>query len=171
MPILVSAAAVQVSFGMEKYLLPHFEHINIYPKEFLRTGLSICFLEGSVTGNSIHLSWKHLLHGLDIENDGHDVALHEMAHAYYYQNFETTEHRDPGFINGYTHFINHGNKVFHIEKEEGKDLYSDYALKNLHEFWAVSVELFFEKPTELKNQHPELFQAIANMLQQTPYIC
>jgi hypothetical protein len=49
MPILISATAIQVSFGLDKYLLPNFDTFNIYPAEFLGTQPFIRFLIGNVS--------------------------------------------------------------------------------------------------------------------------
>jgi hypothetical protein len=35
MPVLISSTAIQLSFGLEEYLLSHFTYINIHPEEFL----------------------------------------------------------------------------------------------------------------------------------------
>ena len=43
MPVLISAAAIQLTFGLKKYLLPNFKFIHIYPKEFLRVQPTICY--------------------------------------------------------------------------------------------------------------------------------
>jgi Mlc titration factor MtfA (ptsG expression regulator) len=48
----------------------------------------------------------------------------------------------------------------------GRDFYTDYALNDLHEFWAESVEIYFEKATEMKAQFPSLYYAISNLLNQ-----
>ena len=63
MPVLFSAAAIQLTFGLEKFLLPHFEFIHFYPEAFMRIEPTICFLEGNVSGHAINLSWKHFLAG------------------------------------------------------------------------------------------------------------
>lgn len=168
MPVLISAAAIQFSFGMEKYLLPDFPNIHIFPEEFMRTEPTIRFLEGNVSDNSINISWKHFLQGFNNPDDGQNVGLHEMAHAYYYQNVETTENRDHDFVHTFSKFDDCGNPVFIKEKLPGNDLYSDYALKNFQEFWAETVEIFFEKPTELKISYPELYAAVGALLNQDP---
>ncbi len=48
----------------------------------------------------------------------------------------------------------------------GHGLYSDNALGNTQEFWAESIELFFEKPTALFQYHPELYRQISSLLNQ-----
>jgi hypothetical protein len=168
MPVLISAAAIQLSFGLEKFLLPGFEFIHIFPEEFIGVHPSIRVLEGNVSGNSINLSWKHFLHGFQYPGDGQNVGLHEMAHAYYYQYFETSREVDKNFVAAFADFTNYGNKVFEQEALPGFDLYSDYALRNFQEFWAESVEIFFEKPFAMKMQYPELYSTICVVLNQDP---
>ena len=166
MPILISASAIQISFGLEEYLLSHFSHIHIFPEEFVGTYPTLRLLEGNVSGNSINLSWKHFLKGFQFPDDGQSVGLHEMAHAYYYQNFETSEQVNKNFVSTFNDFNNCSNKALEQEKQYGNDLYSDYGLTNLQEFWAESIELFFEKPTDLKINYPELFAVIEEILNQ-----
>ena len=48
------------------------------------------------------------------------------------------------------------------------DLYSDYALRNFQEFWAESVEIFFEKPVEMESHYPQLYQTMKGLLNQDP---
>jgi Mlc titration factor MtfA (ptsG expression regulator) len=43
-----------------------------------------------------------------------------------------------------------------------------YAFSNLHEFWAVSVEAFFDNPEGLKKNMPELYGALCRVLNQDP---
>ena len=91
-----------------------------------------------------------------------------MAHAYYYQNFISTKNTDDGFVGSFSNFNNTANKVFEQEKQPGNDLYSDYALRNFQEFWAESVEIFFEKPAEMTAIYPQLYQTLKLVLNQDP---
>lgn len=168
MPVLISAAAIQVSFGLKKYLLPHFEFIHIHPQEFLRVQPILCFLEGNVSGHAIRLSWKHFIDGYTEETDGQNVGLHELAHALYYQSFIVERNVDRGFRNYYDGFSANGDKAWQSEKTKEKNLYSEYAEKNLQEFWAESVELFFEKPKEMRSEYPQLYESMKSILNQDP---
>jgi Mlc titration factor MtfA (ptsG expression regulator) len=38
----------------------------------------------------------------------------------------------------------------------------------MHEFWAVSVEAFFENPAGLRKNMPDLYEALSNVLNQDP---
>jgi len=168
MPILICAAAIQISLGLEEYILPHFSHIHIFPEEFIGISPTFRFLQGNVSGHCIHLSWKHFLHDIKNISDGENVGLHEMAHAYYYQNFETRENVSKEFVNKFEGFNLYGDKILKKELEPGNELYSDYGLRNMYEFWAESIELFFEKPAALKYKYPELYDTIKNILKQDP---
>jgi Mlc titration factor MtfA (ptsG expression regulator) len=42
----------------------------------------------------------------------------------------------------------------------------NYAATNYNEFWAVCVETFFEKPGQLNEQMPELYEALSDLLNQ-----
>lgn len=166
MPVLAAATAIQLSFGLKKYLYPHFLHIHIYPQEFLRVHPVICFLEGNVSGHSIRLSWKHLYDGIKNYNNGQNVGLHEMAHALYYQTFVTEIHVDKDFRDFFFDFNDDGNKVYEIEQALEAGLYSRYAMQDFQEFWAESVEIFFEKPLDLFKKYPDLYYAMRNILNQ-----
>lgn len=168
MPILISAAAIQLSFGFDKYLLFSFPNIHIYPEEFLGVHPFIRFLEGNVSGSNINISWKHFLDGFKYPDDGQNVGLHEMAHAYHFQNFETGTHEDQDFVDNFPKYNTYANKAFSSEALPGNDLYTDYALKDFQEFWAESVEIFFEKPVQLKVTYPDLYIAMCDLMNQQP---
>ncbi|HTN05796.1 zinc-dependent peptidase [Agriterribacter sp.] len=59
-------------------------------------------------------------------------------------------------------------KVFEQEKAPGNDFYSAYALTNFQEFWAESVELFFERPAQLQIVYPDLYKIMVVVLNQDP---
>jgi Mlc titration factor MtfA (ptsG expression regulator) len=166
MPILISASAIQISFGLDKYLLPYFSHIHIFPEEFIGYHPTLRLLEGNVSGHSVNLSWKHFLNGYKFPQNGQNVGLHEFAHAFYYQYFEVGENIEKDFVARFPLFDACGNKAFQQEQQPGNNLYSDYALTNFQEFWAESVEVFFEKPVILKAMYPDLFEAMKEILKQ-----
>ena len=168
MPILISASAIQISFGLEKYLLPFFSQIHIFPEEFIGYHPTIRLLEGNVSNHCINLSWKHFLDGYKFPDNGQNVGLHEFAHAFYYQYLEAGENVEQDFVARFPLFDACGNKAFLQEQQPGNDLYSDYALTNFQEFWAESVEVFFEKPVLLKAIYPDLFEAMTGILKQDP---
>lgn len=166
MPVLVSAAAVQLTFGLNEYLLPFYKYIRIYPEEFIFTH-SYLILAGNVQNNIITIAWNQLLHGLT-RADGCNVILHEMSHALYIQKMVIEAEYAKAFSKHYIHLENSCAKAYKIEISGLRNLYSDYAETNLQEFWAETVEIFFEKPDELYKEHPDVFIAMMVLLNQDP---
>lgn len=168
MPILLSATAVKLSFGLKYFLLPFYKSIHVFPEEFIGTAPTIRVLAGNVSGNRIHVSWKHFLEGIKEPYDGSNLGLHEMAHAYYFQNFETGTPEDASFVKYFHDFNTYGNQVFEEKRITGDVLYSKYAMTHFQEFWAESIELFFEKSHHFKSIYPELYRIVSKILNQDP---
>lgn len=167
MPILVSAAAVQISFGLKNYLLPHFSNIIIHPEEYFAYD-PLRVLIGNVQGQSITLSWKHFLEDYQHPSDGKNVGLHEMAHALQVQYLFRNPRQGNTFKDDFEHFDRIDDDVLLSEQTKTTHLFDANALSNKNEFWATSIELFFEKPVELKEQYPHLYSSICRVLNQDP---
>lgn len=167
MPVLVSAAAIQLTFGLKHYLLPFYPYVRIYPEEYFRDG-SFTVLAGNVQGNIITVAWNHLLKGIENPFDGANVGLHEMSHALYFQKLVVEEAFAKKFTKRYHHLLSESRTAFDDELKGRVDLYSDYANKDIQEFWAESVELFFEKPAELKKCFPAVYEKMTVLLNQEP---
>jgi Mlc titration factor MtfA (ptsG expression regulator) len=166
MPILISATAVQLTFGLTEFLLPNFNEIHIYPDAFFGYD-PLRVLVGNVSGNAVNISWKHYLEGVEIPNDNSNVGLHEMAHALYYQNMVSKMDENEDFAHSFPEHNKVFDAVFNIEKSiDG--LYSEYGTKNFQEFWAESIEIFFENPGKMKTQYPDLYEAVCDILNLNP---
>ncbi|MFT3979082.1 MAG: zinc-dependent peptidase [Ferruginibacter sp.] len=167
MPILISAAATQISFGLQEYHFPHFSSIIIHPQEYIAYD-PLRILIGNVQGSSITLSWKHFLEDYQNPSDGKNVGLHEMAHAlqvqYLFQNYGYRNE----FSTDYVHYDRIDDEVLLSEKSNHSSLFDDNALSNPNEFWATSVELFFERSREFYARHPRLYLSIVMVLNQDP---
>lgn len=167
MPILVSAAAIQISFGLRKYRLPFFKHIHIHADAYTIDEMPGLYI-GHVAPRSIHISWKYFLHGYANTSDNINVAIHEMAHALHYENFIPETGVDWDFRNSFEKFQQITGPAF-VEVWRGRPSYlRPYAYTNAQEFWAVSVEAFFENPTSFRKYMPGLYDMIAKVLNQNP---
>jgi len=166
MPVLLSAAAIQITFGLKKFLLPHYKYICIHPQEYFADN-SFRVLAGHVKGNAITLAWNRFLNGFQYEHDGSNVGLHEMAHALYYQHIEVDLFKPQLFTSHFDNVMELGEDVYEL-KHQNTQLFTSYAFTNLQEFWAESVELFFEKPMELKKHYSNLFDTLCKLLNQNP---
>lgn len=166
MPLLISATAIQLTFGLEQYLMDHFEKIYVLKHDYHYGPNSVPF-QGHVAHDGIYLSWNNFLKGYDNYFDGDNVGLHEMAHALAYVNFNVSEGRDDGFHDRFIRFSAVGREVFrNMQSDVSGGFLGRYAATRYEEFWAVCVENFFERPTSFKIQLPELYTAMCKLLNQ-----
>lgn len=168
MSLLISAAAVQLTFGLQHFLMDHFHKIYVMKRAY-HFGLMNVPFQGHVSEDGIYLSWNNFLNSFANYTDGDNVGLHEMAHALAYVNFPEHEHdgEDEVFqYRWYKTFTTTGREVFNRMQAGEMTMLGSYAATNYQEFWAVCVENFFERPLAFKIQLPELYNAICKLLNQ-----
>ncbi len=164
---LVSSSAVQVTFGLKNYLLSHFKDIYILADAYHMDEDEELYI-GHVAPEGIYLSWKHFLYGYSNKNDNINVAVHEMAHALLYNNFFAQYGIDSHFRLNYEKFSSSTGPILADAITNRRSYLRSYAFSNLHEFWAVSVEAFFENPKGLKENMHDLYEALCRVLNQDP---
>lgn len=167
MPVLISAAAVQLTFGLENYTLDYFKTIYVLKNNY-RFGLYNVPFEGHVSEDGIYLSWNNFIREFSNYSDGQNVGLHEMAHALTYVNFTVHEGRDNAFHNKFKDFSAIARPVFERMQAGESTVLDPYAATNYQEFWAVCVETFFERSSAFKRLLPELYFSLCTLLNQDP---
>ncbi|HXB09326.1 MAG TPA: zinc-dependent peptidase [Puia sp.] len=167
MPLLVSAAAVQLTFGLGHFRMDYFRTIHIL-KDKYRYGLYNMPFEGHVSEDGIYLSWTHFIREYTDYSDGQNVGLHEMAHALTYVNFAVQDGRDNSFHDHFTEFSAVARPIFERMQAGESTLLDPYAATNYQEFWAVCIETFFERSTTFRRQLPELYFSLCSLLNQDP---
>jgi len=169
MKVLIAACCIQITFGFPSVHLSHFKRILVYPDAYFST-INKRYHKGEVNPRIrvIVLSWKSFVDGYLHPNDSINLGLHEMAHALKLENrIENNEYRflDPGLLQKWKSM----SRVVMEEIRNGKnDFFRKYAVVNEDEFFAVSIENFFERPMEFREQMPELFDTMAALLRQNP---
>jgi Mlc titration factor MtfA (ptsG expression regulator) len=166
-PVLISAAAVQITLGLDKYELPFFKKIYVTPDAYQETGKQDIFI-GHVSPEGIYISWKYFLQGYDEGNDNVNVAIHEMAHALEHECFMDETGVDEEFKSDFAKFSSVCGPAFASAIVTRKSYLRGYAFTNMQEFWAVSVEAFFENPAQLKETMPKLYGTLCDILNQDP---
>ncbi|HEX6193051.1 MAG TPA: zinc-dependent peptidase, partial [Chitinophagaceae bacterium] len=164
-PILLSAAAVQITFGLTRYKLPFFKKIYVMPDAYLYQEKAPPYI-GHVSSKGIFISWKHFLQGYADSTDNVNVAIHEMAHALSYDNFVDVTGVDWEFRQDFAKFPTLFGPAIADLIVNKRCYLRPYAYTNLQEFWAVSVEAFFENPIGLKDNMPRLYAVIVEILNQ-----
>lgn len=167
MPILISAVAVQLTFGLDKFMLNYFNEIYVLKDDYHYGFYSRPFM-GHVDQSGIYLSWDNFVKGISGQTPYCNVGLHEMGHALAYVTFITETEEDKHFKKEFKNFSKVARPIFADMQGGNRNLLGEYAAVNYHEFWAVSVETFFENPVCLRQDLPELYQAMVNLLRQDP---
>lgn len=118
------------------------------------------------------LSWQDSEQGALNHQDGHNVVLHEFAHQL-------------DDLSGYTDgapVMAKGQSIYKWEDvileayarheqavAQGRRTVLDaYGATNHEEFFAVAIEVFFEKPDQLKAEEPALYEQLSTLLRLDP---
>lgn len=169
MKILIAATAVQITFGLPHITLRHFERVIIYPDTYYST-LTGKYHKGEVNPRvrSIVLSWKSFVEGFLHPDDSLNLGLHEMAHALELENL--IENGESNFLS--TVSLERWRDCIEPVMEEIKSgkhtFFRAYAAHNEQEFFAVAIENFFERPEAFHSRYPEIYDALAALLNQNP---
>jgi Mlc titration factor MtfA (ptsG expression regulator) len=167
MPILISAVAIQLTFGLDKYMLNYFNEIYVLKDDYHYGFYSRPFM-GHVDQSGIYLSWDNFIKGINGQTPYCNVGLHEMGHALAYVTFITETEEDKHFKKEFKNFSKVARPIFADMQGGNRNLLGEYAAVNYHEFWAVSVETFFENPVCMRLDLPDLYQAMVDLLRQDP---
>ncbi len=168
MKYLISAAAIQLTFGFHHLNFEHFQKILVYREKYL-SPFTKKYHQGEVNPRgAIVLTWDNFKKGYHHPTDGRNVALHEMAHALKLENKIYNGEYD--FIDGKS--LQQFDKLARLEmqkiKPENEPFFRKYAAVNEHEFFAVAVENFFERPKAFLEHHSALYHSLAELLRQDP---
>ncbi len=163
MKILISASAIQLTFGLNFSGFTHFRKILVYPNSYY-SEISKKHHNGEVNPKMrlIIVSWRHFVSGYMNPDDGRNLGLHEMAHAVKLEDRIKPLIRIRAWREWYFYAEQHMHSL-----ERGK-LFREYAFTNYHEFFAVAVENFFERPQDFQKLKPELYDVLVYLLRQDP---
>ncbi len=168
MKALIAATAIQITLGFPGIYFKHFWRILIYEDDYYSTITKKYHLGEVNLKGIIVLSWNNFLKGFIEHDDGRNLGYHEMAHALRLE--DAVMNREYLFLNPYR--LRKVDYLAGLEikkmKKEGAGFLRKYAATNLHEFFAVLVENFFERPNELKEYNPKIYQAMCDLLKQDP---
>jgi len=164
----IAASAVEISFGFPKMGFEHFNRILIYPDDYY-SNITKKFHAGEVNARGfIVLSWKSFQNGYENDTDGINLGIHEMAHALKLEN--RIQNGDYNFLsaklmqNFATEFEAYKAGYHQVDPT----ILRSYAGSNIHEFFAVLCENFFERPAQLREENSALYHLMTQLLLQDP---
>ena len=158
--VLASASAVMLLFGRTDRDFPRISEILFYPDTFsddYRTRGRGRDIAGQVHPyGAVILSVPELLRGFAIDSDGSHVGLHEFAHVLDLEALQfdgVPAGMDPRMMQPWTERMRE-----EMKRAGGKrSAIRAYGGTNEAEFFAVAVEVFFERPELLEKKNPEVY--------------
>ncbi len=161
--VVVAATAVQLVLHLGLGHYDRLREVIVYPGAFKlpeRTGIVLG--EAKHWGQVI-LSWQAVLAGLHNPRDGHDTAAHEFAHV--------LDRADGAFdgtprLRQYSHYqawaavMDEHYHALRKGRPHERKVLDDYGSQNEAEFFAVATESFFEKPRQMREKTPELYEEL-----------
>ena len=173
--LLVASSAVIPTFGFDHWKYKNLGTVLLYPdtfnKDFQFEGGARNIMgmvgTGYMNGQMI-LSRSALLQGFSVSSDKENTAIHEFVHL-----LDKSDGATDGIPENLMphQYIIPWVKMIHQEInkiEQGKSDINPYAITNEAEFFAVVSEYFFEKPTQFKEKHPDLYQVLSSTFLQDP---
>src|SRR6266496_2183193 len=121
---------------------------------------------------SLVLSWGAVKHGAADPADGKNVVLHEFAHQLDFENHAADG--VPGLATreqqlSWSEVMRSEFASLRTADESGiLTLLNTYGATDPAEFFAVSVEAFFEQPRALRARHPKLYAELQSYFNQDP---
>jgi len=164
---LISASAVQLTFGLKDYTISHLHTINVFPRAFYSKLFETSFKGLTTQGGVVSLSWDDFKQGYANDHDRINLGLHELAHAL---NVDQDEEGifDDHFADSFANWRAIAENNFQKLQNGEITFLRKYGGRSMHEFFAVCIEHFFELPDEFKKTLPELYWNLAFMLNQDP---
>lgn len=165
--VLISASAIQLTFGLKDYMISHLHAINVFPRIFFSKFLNTNLKGLNTQSGVLSLSWNDFKEGYAIDDDKTNLGLHELTHALYID-LDEGGNNDDHFSAYFEKWDKIAQKDFNDLKEKKNNFLRSYGGTNMHEFFAVCVEHFFEAPAEFKKELPHLYNFLMLMLNQDP---
>lgn len=161
--LLISSVIVRLTFGIRNdFDLPRFQVIQVFPKDFY-SRLFEQRVKGLTVGTgTILMSWYDFESGFKDDDDRINLGLHEFAHAL------KIEFMHFNGIPEWKRWLEMSEIVRKRVAEGETHYFRKYASSNYNEFFAVSVECFFEQPHQYKEHYPTLYASMCRLLGQDP---
>ena len=164
--VLVSATAIMLTFGFRDFIINVVKTILIYPQQYY-SELNKEYHKGEFNVNlkTLVLSWDNFLEGYKIEDDKLNLGIHEFSHAIHFNSLYQEDISSVIFIDTF----NELRGMLSSNEKIRKDLVSSeyirsYAFTNDFELLAVVIETFIETPITFRDQFPEVYVKVKQML-------
>ena len=190
MKVFIAAQACLLLLHRDTDYYPGLRSILVYPSAyFVKTtrhaGLGVMEerhdsrLGEAWDSGAVVLAWDAVRAGAADPDDGHNLVFHEFAHQLDFEDGRTdgapllgTEepwYRRKDRYKAWARVLRaeYENLRANVEAGEQSAL-NEYGATNPAEFFAVATESFFERPREMQQRHPELYEELKRFYKQDP---
>lgn len=167
MKILIAAAYVQFTFGWNKPPRPRFKQIWIYPDSFYEPIFKEQYLWVRERPDTLELSWEKFLRGFKESDIKGNAGLHHLFLCLPLEKIMINEQK-PQVIKVIREWRNHIQQLVHDPLLSRASIFRWNPQINPRELEAQVLENFFERPDDLQQFNPELYQLLEVILKQHP---
>ncbi|ELS32217.1 MULTISPECIES: zinc-dependent peptidase [Pseudanabaena] len=173
--VTITAFACLLLFGDRKTYFPNLRSILVYPDAYIVNEMVmsdryiveerlVARLGESWTKDQLILSWEQVKRDIQNWQDGRNVVLHEFAHQLDQEDGQAEGVPILSRALDYAAW----SKIMTAEylqlcdrvERNRKSVLDSYGATNPAEFFAVATETFFEKPKQLNQKHPALYEIL-----------
>lgn len=180
--VTIAAQAALLLLGRDVDPYPGIDVILVYPSAYRGQTMSAeggIVIEGeqarlgeASTRGILVLSWDDVMRGAADIRDGHNVVIHEFAHALDHEDGSSDGapplSRRANYAPWARVFGQEYEKLVDADEHRKKTIIDKYGATNPAEFFAVATETFFEKPLQMQQKHPELYEQLKHYYRQDP---
>ncbi len=182
--VTIAAQACLLLLHRKTDYFPRLETILVYPSTFIvehkqpvqdhvwGEGKEARLGETARQMGTMVLAWDAVRAGAADAADGKNLVLHEFAHQLDYENYAADG--VPGLATraqqlSWREVMRNEFGLLRAADDTGiPTLIDTYGATNAAEFFAVSVEAFFEQPRALRAEHPKLYRELQDYFKQDP---
>jgi Mlc titration factor MtfA (ptsG expression regulator) len=190
MKVCIAAQACLLLLHRETDYYPRLRSILVYPSAYVarttrHVGSGIMEerrdrrLGEAWDSGAVVLAWDAVHAGAAVPDDGHNVVFHEFAHQLDYEDGRTDGAPLLGGEDPWYRRKNRYKTWARVLAAEYKRLRAnvaagepsaldEYGATNPAEFFAVATEFFFERPRDLQQRCPELYEELKQFFRQDP---
>ncbi len=190
MRVCIAAQACLLLLHRKTDYYPELQSILVYPttyfvQETRHIGAGVMHeghfprLGEASSRGAVALAWDAVCQGTADPNDGHNVVFHEFAHQLDFEDGWANGapvlgngHIWPARTSRYAAWARVLRAEFErlrADAQSGNPVLLDhYGATDPAEFFAVATEAFFERPRELREKHPELYNELKRYYLQDP---
>ena len=160
---IIASGAARLSYRLSRKAFDQYNRLIIYAQSYYST-INHTYHKGEVNPGVgfVVFSYDAIMDGY-ARKEGTNLVYHEL-HALWLEHklFPYNVFNDNAFVA----FEEKAEKELRQSQETNEHFFRQYAFTNLAEFFAVSVENFFERPKEFKSALPDLYSSLSKLFKQ-----